>query len=335
MSLDWETIEFEYIDELIKEESNQSNFTDFDVNNASEETLSAMDVDDFLAEDITDVLTEDIDGIINEGLLNGTFDSHVDFLRIPRAKAKKETLRNHKCEVCNIKLPSLAYLKRHFNTKGHKRKLGIVKEERSDRVEELTELTNDEIELLDMFDRQITQMHGEIESSGSILDGFDFDATSSSSEAIMTFNLTSDPSQAVSIPIKTAPKPSKAFFCPLCNKSFSQKCYYTQHNTTHHSGDKPFKCEKCGKKFPTDYERSVHAMKHESTLKPFRCVQCDRAYNNKVDLRRHEKNHDTRKPFPCEICRKEFVRKDHLEKHYSVHERKGMRNLMKMTGLKL
>lgn len=339
MSLDWESIEFEYIDEFIMKE-NQVNSSENITPESTLSTLDDMDVDDFLSEDIDNILTDDIDTLIDNSLFNGTFDSTINFKGPSKIKAKKEILRNYKCEVCNVKLPSLAYLKRHYKTKGHQRKLGLgtVQSENSPRVEKLTELTSDEIELLDMFDKQITQVHGDIKSpEGKIVrfDPNDLETAFLNSEVILSFNLTSDPAQLVTFPIKTAPiKPTSPFFCQLCNKSFSQQCYYTQHNKTHHSGDKPFKCEKCGKKFSSEFEKMSHMTKH-SDLKPFRCHECSRSYNNKVDLRRHEKNHDLKKPFPCEICSRGFVRRDHLEKHYKVHDRKGKKNLMKMTGLVL
>lgn len=303
MEINWNTIQFEFIDDLfIKQEMEISNFQDF----SPDSTLSAIDEMDF-----EDELGGDIDEFIKESLIDPDFNFFDLTKKVPKRKQKNGE-KNFSCDICNVKLPSLSYLKRHYTTKGHQRKLMTfrkVPEVVDERIEELTELSNDEKELLALFDEQISNFQGE--------ELFDI------KEEIFLAPKPSSP-----------PQKSQSQFslvCSPCNKIFSHKCHYTQHVQTVHSGIKAFKCQKCGKKFSTQSQLEAHAAKHEG-IKAFKCEKCPKSYNNKVDLKRHELNHGSQAPHPCEICGRGFVRKDHLEKHYQSHERKGAKQLKKVKG---
>jgi uncharacterized Zn-finger protein len=196
----------------------------------------------------------------------------------------------------------------------------------------LTELSNDEKELLALFDEQISQMSNEdfFDVKEEIVKSFEI--SPEVPEQISEYDLDLTSESFMTSPVYQAISPnltSKSkvqFLCVPCNKTFSHKCHYTQHMKTVHTGVKPYKCQRCGKKFATENELDRHAVKHDG-LKPFRCVKCPKSYNNKVDLKRHEKNHESQAPHPCEICGRGFVRRDHLEKHYQSHERKGKKQL--------
>lgn len=368
MEINWDTIEFEFIeDKLIKHEQEMDLLDIHDI--SPDSTLSAID-----EMDIDVDFDDDFQEIIKESFYNPELNS----IKIkkekkePKRKQKNGT-KNFSCDVCEVKLPSLSYLKRHYTTKGHQRQLmkvgnsgePIVKQI-DERIEELTELSNDEKELLALFDEQISQMSNEdffdvkeeivksfegiedfnfeIKKENVPMTYFDIDLTSNeisqnfdmnpkfqseiSPNYQQNYSSTSSSNSSLNTSSFLTPKTTKnlSIHCEPCNKFFTHKCHYTQHVKTVHSGVKPFKCQRCGKKFATENELTKHAAKHDG-LKPFRCLQCPKSYNNKVDLKRHEKNHEFYAPHPCEICGRGFVRRDHLEKHYQSHERKGKKQL--------
>lgn len=341
MSFEWEEIEY------ITEDSQNINIYEYDGNYPSELTLDVIDeatVNEILFEEVGEINYDDILGNLDDFIQipKQKKAKVVKTIEIKKQKVKKEIARNFECNLCNAKLPSMAYLKRHYNTKGHQRKLikktGVQFIEIKDttRVEQLTALTNDDIEMIHSFDDQIEQITGNssfgttIMTPDASLDGIDLNLNDfRAADAILTFNLTSNPENVVSIPIKST---KSDYFCQHCNKTFTQKCYFTQHNKAHHSGPKNFKCEKCGKKYATEIDLENHKLKH-SDSKPFKCdrLKCNHSYNNKIDLKRHEKNHEEMENV-CLICSKGFVRRDHLRKHYLVHERKGQKQLMKVMG---
>ncbi|XP_070501814.1 putative zinc finger protein 286B [Chironomus tepperi] len=109
--------------------------------------------------------------------------------------------------------------------------------------------------------------------------------------------------------------------CHICSKTFSKRCYLTQHFQTIHMTFKAHRCKKCGKKYASIEELSQHEEKHVAD-KPFKCSCCPKAFIHKSDLKRHEISHSVRKPYQCTFCDRGFVRNDHLLKHERVHQRK-------------
>ncbi|KAL7013703.1 hypothetical protein ACKWTF_015536 [Chironomus riparius] len=110
--------------------------------------------------------------------------------------------------------------------------------------------------------------------------------------------------------------------CDICFKTFSKRCYMTQHFQTVHMPFTPHKCSKCGKKYANIEELNLHVLKHIAD-KPFKCPYCPKAFNHKSDLKRHKISHAGKKPFQCTMCSRGFVRNDHLLKHIRVHQRKN------------
>ena len=114
--------------------------------------------------------------------------------------------------------------------------------------------------------------------------------------------------------------------CHVCSKTFSKRCYLTQHFQTIHMEFKPHRCKKCGKKYANLEELKLHEEKHVAD-KPFKCSCCPKSFIHKSDLKRHEISHSVKKPFQCTICPRGFGRNDHLLKHERVHQRKIVRGL--------
>jgi len=114
--------------------------------------------------------------------------------------------------------------------------------------------------------------------------------------------------------------------CHVCSKTFSKRCYLTQHFQTIHMEFKPHRCKKCGKKYANLEELKLHEEKHVAD-KPFKCPCCPKSFIHKSDLKRHEISHSVKKPFQCTMCPRGFVRNDHLLKHERVHQRKIVRGL--------
>lgn len=97
---------------------------------------------------------------------------------------------------------------------------------------------------------------------------------------------------------------TRPFPCPYCGKRFHQKsdmkkhtfihtgiCYMIKNRLTniYQLGEKPHKCRICGKAFSQSSNLITHMRKHTG-YKPFACDTCDRAFQRKVDLRRHKES---------------------------------------------
>lgn len=109
----------------------------------------------------------------------------------------------------------------------------------------------------------------------------------------------------------------KPFHCERCDKSFTEKFYYNEHQLIH-TGEKPFSCSKCPKKFIRKKDYKVHFKTH-SDDKPFECTICNKTFALKSRLNRHSNIHLGIKPFACEFCSKQYSRNDDLIIHRRSH----------------
>lgn len=223
------------------------------------------------------------------------------------------------CNLCNKHFISPANLKRHWMTKVHTAKEvnAKISNPTSPAIPELPEQTI-EVKFLEVQNQpSSTSITDLSEAEVVLIDNIDKELSSIEPSWVQSkLSVLPCPTQPLS-----SPEIVEEFRCDVCSKTFTKRCYFTQHNKTAHIGHKPFKCPRCGKKYQTQELLDDHLMKHDGE-KPFKCELCPKSFNHKTDLKRHTILHTTEKPHICGQCGKGFVRKDHLQKHLGSHMRK-------------
>jgi Zinc finger, C2H2 type/Zinc-finger of C2H2 type len=325
MSFDLSAVEFDNFDDV----------TDTDLMNTSGDTtlsqsevLLAQDLsclDDIIRDIDSDVFFE-IDNIERYLLGDDGFDVFEDIASPKKNPNRRDRevvrLDSCHCTICDKKFPSLAYLTRHYETKGHLRKKArldfdniIVYE-----PEEVQEVQDEVvIEEIVVQDHEYVEIE-EVEGAVSLRDFFE-SYSPENVEEIEDVAPVPEPQPSCS----SSSSSSGLISCTLCNKNFTKRGYLLQHNLTYHSGDKPFKCCRCGKRYANEDALNNHEVKHESAEKLFNCDTCSKGYINRIDLRRHEAVHTNAMPHQCHMCDKGFARRDHLEKHFLVHQKRENR----------
>ena len=135
------------------------------------------------------------------------------------------------------------------------------------------------------------------------------------------------------------------FYCPHCNKGYTQKKHLNEHVRSVHEKIRNHACGFCDKRFFKKYEKAVHERKHTGE-KPHQCQICGESFKKKFTLDEHMSIHtgiqefscvDCGKSFglqrslhhhrlmrhthqlPCSMCEKKFSTKSHLERHMKGH----------------
>lgn len=104
-----------------------------------------------------------------------------------------------------------------------------------------------------------------------------------------------------------------------------------QHYEIHDKG-KEFKCEECGEVMQKRSTFEVHNKKHVSGETT--CKECFKEFEDYNRLKVHLWNNHKKDPqLECTICHKFFNRKLHLAKHLESHQRKELKQAIKLKGL--
>uniref|UniRef100_A0A8C6TH16 C2H2-type domain-containing protein n=1 Tax=Neogobius melanostomus TaxID=47308 RepID=A0A8C6TH16_9GOBI len=98
----------------------------------------------------------------------------------------------------------------------------------------------------------------------------------------------------------------QSFSCSLCNNSFSEKQYLSQHMRVH-TGERPYRCEPCGMTFRFRQNFYQHNLVVHPKEKPHRCQVCDKEFADSCELIAHKETHKDKEPYKCLNCNKTFM----------------------------
>ena len=129
------------------------------------------------------------------------------------------------------------------------------------------------------------------------------------------------------IPTKKRNEPrKKPFECTICHQNFTFKTQLKKHIFDNHKGIKSeiFQCKECEKSFSSRWNFQQHEKAHEKAKTDiFCCSTCNKYFKSSWKLQRHERIHQRTKPFECSSCNLQFIFKTELENHISAdHEGK-------------
>ena len=129
------------------------------------------------------------------------------------------------------------------------------------------------------------------------------------------------------IPIKKRNEPrKKPFECMICHQNFTFKTQLKKHIFDNHKDitSEIFQCKECEKSFSNRWNFQQHEKAHEKAKTDiFCCSICRKYFKSSWKLQRHERIHQRTKPFECSSCNLQFISKTELENHISAdHEGK-------------
>ncbi|CAI2387587.1 unnamed protein product [Moneuplotes crassus] len=98
------------------------------------------------------------------------------------------------------------------------------------------------------------------------------------------------------------------------------------------------KYEGCNKEYTKIWNLVDHARMHEG-IRPYECSFCSRAFTQKVNLKKHLKQHEhknieERRKFQCNICNKRYTERYNLIAHMKTHEQNRIPPKSKATVAK-
>ena len=97
-------------------------------------------------------------------------------------------------------------------------------------------------------------------------------------------------------------------------KSYTENSTLTLHINQAHLG-KGIQCPTCNKSFLTNHNLSQHQTQHHSDQKPHKCDTCDATFRVKSNMIRHKKTWHNRVFFTCENCTLSFRSPVTLSRH--------------------
>ena len=107
------------------------------------------------------------------------------------------------------------------------------------------------------------------------------------------------------------------YICDTCGKTFKSRKNWLSHQVVH-SDSRPFICGTCHKAFKYSASLASHLRIHTKEKK-YMCEICGKSFLNPSAFRRHRFIHTDLKPYACDYCDKRFNQKNNLKTHQLVH----------------
>lgn len=108
------------------------------------------------------------------------------------------------------------------------------------------------------------------------------------------------------------------FSCETCQKTFSCKRSFRQHQKRHLRNTPQFFCSQCSKKYRDASTLREHTqITHQRLPLIYSCSFCPNTFVHRKSWKRHERRHRGYRTHVCSFCSMTFVTKYDMERHRS------------------
>ncbi|XP_077289315.1 uncharacterized protein LOC143913422 [Arctopsyche grandis] len=111
----------------------------------------------------------------------------------------------------------------------------------------------------------------------------------------------------------------KPFVCRICGYASVLNMELRRH-MMRHTGVKPYECRYCGRFFSDFGSRQKHERLHVGD-RPYQCTVCGKSFTYSYVLSNHMLTHTGEKKYSCGPCNKKFTKAHHLKYHNKIHHR--------------
>lgn len=117
--------------------------------------------------------------------------------------------------------------------------------------------------------------------------------------------------------------PERQFVCQICDRTYIHERHLVYH-VRKHQNDLRYSCQICDPPQLFHYSDAVkwHKIRHHGEPAPFICAICNRKFIHETSLKTHQKAHQKNGSLAvnCPICGKSISEKRHLKRHMRTHD---------------
>lgn len=106
--------------------------------------------------------------------------------------------------------------------------------------------------------------------------------------------------------------------CEVCGRLCPNSNSLYVHQKWAHYKPK-FECQICHRRMVSQENLDQHILMQHERRETYTCKQCGKSFNENHRLKQHMMTHTGEKPYQCEICKKNFARRTAYRQHLLIH----------------